>query len=215
MCGQERAVRKQQPGEAACARRGASERRPAERAVRVNTHMWLIRRGGSAGMLPKERTEEAGCDFKEGASVISQESLCTRKTKPESRENRAQVVRKSYAGLKWRTWNEIRRESRTHKRPEKPMCAFCLRNSRGLWIRMLQIPRSRDKKPNERATFSTNTTEHKTTLLSFHSLWSLAHLFPTRSNCEHPGLHIRRFFSRQQKNSVTDVEKTWLLEMLR
>lgn len=50
-----------------------------------------------------------------------------------------------------------------------------------------------------KATFSMNTTEHKTTLLSFHSLWSLARLFPTHSNFEHPGLHIGRFFFKATK----------------
>lgn len=50
-----------------------------------------------------------------------------------------------------------------------------------------------------KATFSANTTERKTTLLTFHSLWSLARLFPTRTNFEHPGLHMRRFFSEATK----------------
>lgn len=132
------------------------DRVPGERARSINNiHTWLIRQGGSAGMLPKERSEEASWDFKERTVLFYSQVFVSGKMKPGSRENRAQEVIKRCSGLKWRMWNEIWWESRMYKkRLEKLMCAFCLHNSRGLWIQTLQTSSSQDEKPNEQSHLS-------------------------------------------------------------
>lgn len=84
------------------------------------------------------------------------------------------------------------------------MCTgFAFMTQGVLWIEGLQIPSSQDKKPadNRAATFSGNTIEHKTTLLSFQPLKS-GMSFPNMLKFWASWFTYETFFLRQQKNCL-------------
>lgn len=168
-------------------------------------HTWLLRQGRIGGDASQKRGErkQAGI-LKEKQVLFYGKFIVSGKMKPNSRENCLWVVIESYEGWGMR-FGEIEMSKRRLER-----CVWVLPS----WLKgavntgtpNTQLPRQEANWQLSKPPFPEIQLSIKPQVFLF-SLWSLACPFPTCSNFEHPGLHIRIFFSRQQKNCLENCNR--------